>query len=113
MSSYFPKEIAPVGQTLAHIGFKPSLERSKHISHFIWRCISVLYFGTPKGHALTQLRQSRQRGLSAESTTPSSVVLIASAGQTNAHVGSTQCMQTVGTVAVVSDRSKWSTYIIE
>ena len=26
--SYLPKEIAPVGQTLAHIGFKPSDERS-------------------------------------------------------------------------------------
>src|SRR6266487_5887904 len=106
MSSYLPKVIAPVGHTLAHIGFNPSLVRSKHMSHFIWRCISVLYFGTPKGQALTQLRQSRQRGFKAERTTPSSVLLIASAGQTNAHVGSLQCMQTVGIVAVVSDRSK-------
>src|SRR5499426_950040 len=106
MSSYLPNVIAPVGQTLAHIGLSPSLERSKHMSHFICRCISVLYFGTPKGHALTQLRQSRQRGFNAESTTPSSVALIASAGQTSAHVGSTQCMQTVGMVAVVSDRSR-------
>lgn len=32
------------------------------MSHFIWRCIAELYFGTPNGQALTQLRQSRQRG---------------------------------------------------
>src|SRR4030095_6733192 len=108
MSSYFPNAMALVGQTLAHIGFKPSLVRSKHMSHFICRCISVLYLGTPNGQALTQLRQSRQRGFNADRTTPSSVVLIASAGQTSAHVGSTQCMQTVGTVAVVSDLSRWS-----
>src|SRR5881398_1430050 len=105
MFSCLPNVIAPVGQTLAHIGFNPSLERSKHMSHFIWRCISVLYFGTPKGQALTQLRQSRQRGFKAESTTPSSETLIASAGQTSAQVGSLQCMQTVGIVAVVSARS--------
>src|SRR6476620_10197124 len=106
MSSYLPNVMAPVGQTLAHIGLRPSLERSKHMSHFIWRCISVLYFGTPNGQAFTQLRQSRQRGFNAESTTPSSVVLIASAGQTNAQVGSTQCIHTVGIVAVVSDLSR-------
>src|SRR5690349_1071466 len=105
MSSYLPNVIAPVGHTLAHIGFRPSLERSKHMSHFICRCISVLYFGTPNGQAFTQLRQSKQRGFKADSTTPSSVVLIASAGQTRAHVGSTQCMQTVGIVAVFSLRS--------
>src|SRR6185369_1855787 len=105
MSSYLPNVIAPVGQTLAHIGFNPSLDRSKHMSHFICRCICVLYFGTPNGHALTQLRQSRQRGLSADITTPPSETLIASAGQTSAQVGSLQCMQTVGIVAVVSARS--------
>ena len=33
-------------------------------------------------------------------TTPDSFLLIASAGQTCAHVGSSQCMQTVGTVPV-------------
>ena len=54
---------------------------------------------------LTQLRQSRQRGFNADSTTPSSVILIASAGQTSAQVGSVQCIQTVGIVAVVSARS--------
>ena len=76
------------------------------MSHFIWRCISVLYFGTPNGQALTQLRQSRQRGLRADMTMPSSDILMASAGQTSAQVGSAQCMQTVGTVAVVSERSR-------
>jgi hypothetical protein len=65
----------------------------------------VLYFGTPNGQALTQLRQSRQRGFKADMTTPSSFILIASAGQTRAHVGSVQCIQTVGIVAVVSARS--------
>src|ERR1044072_3501665 len=60
------------------------------MSHFICRCICVLYFGTPNGHALTQLRQSRQRGFNADITTPSSETLIASAGQTKAHVGSLQ-----------------------
>src|SRR6185503_20388699 len=103
--SYLPKEMAPVGQTLAHIGFKPSEERSKHMSHFIWRCICVLYFGTPNGHAFTQLRQSKQRGFNADITTPSSDTFIASAGQTSAHVGSLQCMHSVGIVAVVSARS--------
>src|SRR5262245_5329437 len=98
--------MAPVGHTLAHIGFRPSLVRSKHMSHFIWRCIAELYFGTPKGHALTQLRQSRQRGLSADITIPSSDCLIASAGHTRAQVGSAQCMQTVGIVAVVWLRSR-------
>jgi len=56
-------------------------------------------------HALTQFRQSRQRGFKADITTPSSETLIASAGQTNAHVGSLQCIHTVGIVAVVSARS--------
>jgi hypothetical protein len=64
-----------------------------------------LYFGTPKGHALTQFLQSRQRGFKADITTPSSETLIASAGQTNAQVGSLQCMHRVGIVAVVSERS--------
>ena len=55
----------------------------------------MLYFGTPNGQAFTQLRQSKHRGFNAERTTPSSVLLIASAGQTRAHVGSLQCMQTI------------------
>jgi hypothetical protein len=39
-----------------------------------------------------------QRGLRADWTTPSSVRLMASAGQTSAQVGCSQCMQTTGTV---------------
>ena len=39
-----------------------------------------------------------QRGFSADCTTPSPVRLIASAGQTSAQVGCSQCMQTTGTV---------------
>jgi hypothetical protein len=65
----------------------------------------VLYFGTPNGQALTQLRQSRHRSFNADITTPSSFTLIASAGKTRAQVGSVQCIQTVGIVAVGSLRS--------
>jgi hypothetical protein len=70
--------------------------------------------GTPNGQAISQLRQATQRGLSDDCTTPSSVLLMASAGQTSAQVGLSQCMQTVGTVAVVcrgpgSPRGSWDT----
>ena len=54
-----------------------------------------------------------QRGLSDDCTTPSSPFLMASAGQTCAQVGSSQCMQTVGTVAIVFARSMKSTWIID
>src|SRR5947209_8969527 len=68
------------------------------MSHFIIRENSVCIFGTPNGHARTQLLQAMQRGLRAVCTTPSPVRLIASAGQTSAQVGESQCMQTTGTV---------------
>ena len=42
-----------------------------------------------------------QRGLSADCTMPFSVCLMASAGHTWAHVGSSQCMHTIGAVCVV------------
>ena len=57
-------------------------------------------FGIPNGHANTQFEHAMQRGLSADWTMPSSFCLIASAGQTSAHVGSSQCMHTIGTVCV-------------
>jgi hypothetical protein len=41
------------------------------------------------------------RGFRALWTTPSPVRLIASAGQTSAHVGCSQCMQTMGTVCTL------------
>ena len=66
---------------------------------------SLFIFGTPKGHANTQLLQATQRGLRAVCTTPSAVRLIASAGQTSAHVGVSQCMHTTGTVCGETARS--------
>src|SRR5512132_3010845 len=53
------------------------------------------------------------RGLRADCTTPSLVRLMASAGQTSAHVGCSQCMQTTGTVCTLCDRSTYSRWIIE
>src|SRR5437764_586569 len=46
-------------------------------------------------------------------TTPSPVRLMASAGQTSAHVGWSQCMQTTGTVCTERDRSTNSRWIID
>ena len=83
------------------------------MSHFIISSGSMCTFGTPNGHASTQFEQAMQRGFSALRTTPSSPFLIASAGQTSAQVGSSQCMQTIGTVAIVFGRSMKSTWIIE
>ena len=54
----------------------------------------------PNGQASTQFEQAMQRGFSDDCTTPSSPFLIASAGQTWAQVGSSQCMQTSATVAI-------------
>ena len=54
-----------------------------------------------------------QRGLRADCTTPSPVRLIASAGQTSAHVGCSQCMQTTGTVCTLCARSTYSRWIID
>src|SRR5262245_16375671 len=82
------------------------------MSHFIICSSPVIIFGTPKGQASTQLLQATQRGFKADCTMPSSVFLMASAGQTSAHVGSSQCMQTVGTVAIEFARSMKSTWII-
>src|SRR5213076_1625008 len=83
------------------------------MSHFIIRENSVCIFGTPKGQASTQLLQAMQRGLRAVCTTPSPVLLMASAGQTSAHVGESQCMQTTGTVCTECARSTYSRWIIE
>src|SRR5262252_10951776 len=83
------------------------------MSHFIIRCIPVFILGTPKGQARTQLLQAMQRGLRAVWTTPSAVRLIASAGQTSAQVGWSQCMHTTGTVCVLRARFTYSTWIIE
>src|SRR5262245_51917635 len=82
------------------------------MSHFIICSSSLFIFGTPKGQASTQFEQAIHRGLSEDWTTPSSVCLIASAGQTSAHVGRSQCMHTVGTVAIVLSRSMKSMWII-
>src|SRR5688572_28390224 len=82
------------------------------MSHFIIRCMVVFIFGTPNGQASTQLLQAMQRGLRAVCTTPSPVRLIASAGQTSAHVGWSQCMQTTRVVCAECARSMYSRWII-
>src|SRR5215471_9778075 len=82
------------------------------MSHFIIWSSSAAYFGTPNGHASTQFEHPMHRGFSEDCTTPSSVFLIASAGHTSAQVGSSQCMQMVGTVAIELSRSRYSTVII-
>src|SRR4051794_20139346 len=83
------------------------------MSHFIIRSNSLIILGTPNGHARTQFEQAMQRGLRAVMTRPSPVRLIASAGQTSAQVGESQCMHTVGTVCVELARSTYSKWIIE
>src|SRR5690606_30046900 len=95
-SSIVPYHSASLGQTEAHIGERPSDVRSVHMSHFIIWSISAMYFGTPNGQASTQLEQPMQRGFRADCTMPPSVCLMASAGHTCAHVGSSQCMHTIG-----------------
>ncbi|KYF80678.1 hypothetical protein BE18_02980 [Sorangium cellulosum] len=87
-----------MGQTVAHIGFFPALVLSKHMSHFCICWISILMIGTPNGHASSQFPHEMHRGLRLECTIPFSSTLMASAGQTDAHVGSAQCMQTIGAV---------------
>src|SRR3954467_8160983 len=82
------------------------------MSHFIISSKAVLTFGTPKGQASTQLLHATQRGLRAVCTTPSSLFLMASAGQTSAQVGESQCMHTTGTVCVETPRSTYSRWII-
>src|SRR4051794_37260753 len=83
------------------------------MSHFIISEYSTSIFGTPKGQASTQLLQAMQRGLRAVCTTPSSVLLMASAGQTSAHVGESQCMQTTGTVCTEIGRLTVCRWIID
>src|SRR5262245_63449253 len=83
------------------------------MSHFIICSGPARTLGMPKGQASTQFEQAMQRGLSDDCTTPSSVFFMASAGQTCAQVGSSQCMQTKGTVAVVCRRSMKSRWIID
>src|SRR6476620_11061708 len=73
----------------------------------------VFILGTPKGQARTQLLQAMQRALRAVCTTPSAVRLIASAGQTSAQVGESQCIQTTGTVCTDVLRSMKSRWIID
>src|SRR5690349_25111159 len=82
------------------------------MSHFIMICLSSYNSGTPKGHATTQFPHAMHRGLRALCTTPSPVRLIASAGQTSAHVGCSQCMHTTGTVCTDVARSTYSRWII-
>ena len=53
-------------QTVQHIGFLPTLVRSKHISHFCICWIFSLMIGTPNGHAISQLWQAMQRGFRLE-----------------------------------------------
>src|SRR5438874_4596689 len=83
------------------------------MSHFIINENSACIFGTPNGQARTQLLQAMQRGFRAVCTTPSPVRLIASAGQTSAHVGESQCMQTTGTVCTEIGRSTYWRWIID
>src|SRR5690349_18246108 len=71
------------------------------------------YFGTPKGQAYTQFEHPIHRGLSELCTTPSGVFLIASAGQTAAQAGSSQCMQMTGVVCTVFPRSISSRWIMD
>ena len=81
------------------------------MSHFIIWSNAATYLGTPNGQASTQFEQPMQRGFSDDCTTPSSFCLIASAGHTSAQVGSSQCMHTIGTVWVVTERSISSRWI--
>src|SRR5947199_10234546 len=83
------------------------------MSHFIMSENSVCILGTPKGQARTQLLQAMQRGFRAVCTTPSPVRLMASAGQTSAQVGESQCMQTTGTVCTEIGRSTYCRWIID
>src|SRR5215472_5774039 len=83
------------------------------MSHFIIWSISAWYLGTPNGQDSTQFEQPMQRGFSELCTTPSDVFLMASAGQTRAQIGSSQCMQTCGAVCTLSRRSMISRWIME
>src|SRR3954452_15773599 len=82
------------------------------MSHFIISSSFTIIFGLPNGQDSTQFEQAMQRGFKADCTTPSSPFLIASAGQTSAQGGSSQCMQIAGTVAILLGRSMKSTVIM-
>ena len=73
--------------------------------HFIIRSIGSTFFGTPNGQAWTQFEQAMHRAVLALWTMPNSSFVIASAGQTFAQTGSSQCMQTWTEVCVVRKRS--------
>src|SRR5947209_20358626 len=83
------------------------------MSHFIIWLISALYLGTPKGQARTQLEHPIQRGFRELCTIPSGVFLMASAGQTCAQPGSSQCMHVCGVVCTLSARMMVSRWIME
>src|SRR5215471_3674543 len=83
------------------------------MSHFIICSYCGTSLGMPKGQASTQLEQPMQRGFNEDPTMPSSYFLIASAGQTWAHVGFSQCQQTYAAVAMVSRRSTKSKLIMD
>ena len=70
------------------------------MSHFIICSYSGTSLGIPNGHASTQLEQAIHRGFRADWTTPSSPILIASAGHTSAQVGSSQWKQTNAALAM-------------
>ena len=83
------------------------------MSHFIISSYSGMIVGMPKGHASTQFEHPMHRGFNALWTMPSSPFLIASAGHTIAHVGSSQCKQTIGCGRRRSRRSMKSKLIID
>src|SRR5215831_10909967 len=83
------------------------------MSHFIISENSACIFGTPNGQASTQLLHAMQRGLRAVCTMPSAVRLMASAGQTSAHVGDSQCMQRIGIVWTEIGRRAYSRWIMD
>src|ERR1041385_5427198 len=83
------------------------------MSHLTICSYSGISLGIPKGQASTQLEQPMQRGLSDDPTMPSSYFLMASAGQTWAQVGSSQCQPTKAAVAMLSRRSTKSKLIME
>src|SRR5437764_12931862 len=83
------------------------------MSHFVIRSYSGTSLGMPNGQASTQFEHAMHRGFSDEPTIPSSYFLIASAGQTCAHVGLSQCQHTYAAVAMVSRRSTKSKLIME
>src|SRR6185437_10961938 len=83
------------------------------MSHFIICSYCGTIFGMPNEQASTQFEHAMQRGFKDDPTIPSSYFLMASAGQTCAHVGSSQCQQTYAAVAMLSFLSMKSKLIID